>query len=209
MDGKHILIKPPAHSGSYYFNYKHSFSVVLLAIVDANYKFIYVDIGCNGRISDGGVFRNCDLYKELEENRLNIPQSTFIPGTNLGFPYVVIADDTFPLKQYILKPYSQTGLTRKITIFNYHLSCSHRVVENAFGILANRFRVFMTPIVLVPEKVEAIQWHAVHYTTFCDPVLKLARSILHQEVWRWKIQSLMNCDKETGITNHLQQVYFL
>ena len=113
MDGKHILIKPPAHSGSYYFNYKHSFSVVLLAIVDANYKFIYVDISCNGRISDGGVFQNCDLYKELEENRFNIPQSTFIPGMNLAFPYVIIADDAFPLKQYILKPYSQTGQTRK------------------------------------------------------------------------------------------------
>ena len=30
------------------------------------------------------------------------------------------------------------------------------MVENTFGILANRFRVFMTPINLVPEKVEKI-----------------------------------------------------
>ena len=36
-----------------FFNYKHSFSLVLLAVVDAAYKFIYVDVGCNGRISDG------------------------------------------------------------------------------------------------------------------------------------------------------------
>ena len=73
MDGKHFLIKPPANSGSYFFNYKHSFNLVLLAVVDAAYKFISVGVGCNSRISDEGVFRNSDLYHHLEENKLNIP----------------------------------------------------------------------------------------------------------------------------------------
>ena len=34
MDGKHVLIRPPPNSGSYYYNYKHSFGIVLLAVVD-------------------------------------------------------------------------------------------------------------------------------------------------------------------------------
>ena len=156
MDGKHVLIKPPPNSGSFYFNYKHNFSIVLLAVVDANYKFLYVDRGCNGRISDGGVFRNSALSEALESNSINISSSEPLPGESFSLPYTIVADDAFPLKENIIKPYSQTGFTTERRIFNYRLSRARRIVENAFGILANRFRVFMTPIGLEPEKVETI-----------------------------------------------------
>ena len=67
------MIHPPPNSGSDYFNYKHFFSIVLMAIVDTEYKFIYIDIGCNGRVSDGGVFKNCSIYEALQKkNKLNI-----------------------------------------------------------------------------------------------------------------------------------------
>ena len=111
---------------------------------------------CNGRISDGGVFKNCNIYPKLEDNCLNIPKPSPLPGTQTDCPYVIVADDAFPLKEYLLKPYSQVGLTKERRIFNYRLSRARRVVENAFGILANRFRIFMTPIGLAPEKVESI-----------------------------------------------------
>jgi hypothetical protein len=57
MDGKHVQIQAPAKSGSLYFSYKKTSSVVLLACADANYKFIFVDIGAYGSNSDGGIFR--------------------------------------------------------------------------------------------------------------------------------------------------------
>ena len=156
MDGKHVIIRPPPNTGSYYFNYKHSFSIVLLAVVDADYKFTYVDVGCNGRISDGGVLKNSSLHPALEENTLNLPSPEPLPGNSDPIPYMIVADDAFPLKQYILKPYSQHGLTNEKRIYNYRLSRARRIVENAFGILANRFRIFMQPIGLVPETVERI-----------------------------------------------------
>lgn len=135
LDGKHVLIRLPANSGSYYFNYKHQFSIVLLALVDANYKFLYVDIGCNGRISDGGVFKKSSLNKALESNTLHIPQAKSLLTGDKPMPFMIVVDDAFPLNKHIMKPYSQVGLTPESRIFNYRLSRARRIVENAFGIL--------------------------------------------------------------------------
>ena len=88
-----------------------NFSIVLLALLDADYKFLYVDIGCNGRISDGGVFKNSSLGIALEMKPLNLPSPEPLPGRLDPIPFFIVADDAFPLKENIMKPYSQAGLT--------------------------------------------------------------------------------------------------
>lgn len=110
-----------------------------MAVVDHKYCFSYIDVGCNGRVSDGGVFRNCSLYQALEDGMLT-------EG------HVLVGDNAFPLKEYLLKPFPGNHLTLKQKIFNYRLSRARRIVENAFGIMAARFRVFKNRFHTAPKR---------------------------------------------------------
>lgn len=143
IDGKHIQIIAPGNSGSMYFNYKKVFSIVLMALVDDDYCFRYVDVGACGMASDGSVFKNCSIYNKLENNLL--PEGG-----------VIVADAAFPLKTYIMKPYPGDNLTQEQKVYNYRLSRARRIVENAFGILVSRFRVFQKPIATNVETVDKI-----------------------------------------------------
>ena len=57
--------------------------MVLLGVCDANYRFVYVDVGTSGRWSDGGTFDNCSLNEAVKGNTLNIPADIPLPGINL------------------------------------------------------------------------------------------------------------------------------
>ena len=56
LDGKHIIMKKPKKSGSEYLEYKGYFSLVLLPLVSAEYKFLWVNVGASGSSSDAQVF---------------------------------------------------------------------------------------------------------------------------------------------------------
>jgi len=128
-----------------------------MALVDANYKFLFVDIGSYGRISDGGVFNNCSLSVALDkDNVLNIPADTTLPGSDIISPYVVVADDAFAMRRHLVKPFPMRNLQYDQRIFNYRLSRARRVVENAFGIMCSKFRLFSKAIPLTPEKVQTV-----------------------------------------------------
>lgn len=155
MDGKHIQIKAPAHSGSMYFNYLKTNSVVLLAICDANRNFLYVDIGAYGGQSDGGVLSQSSFGQRLDKNQLHFPQPTPLPGSNTAaFPYFIIADAAFPLEKNILKPYGGFNLSAMEAYYNNRLNSVRKVIENTFGILAQRWRIFFGPIQASPVNVD-------------------------------------------------------
>lgn len=63
-----------------------------MALVDHDYCFTYINVGANGSASDGGIFKNCSIFTELENG-------SFIPENG-----VIVADAAFPLKTYLMKP---------------------------------------------------------------------------------------------------------
>ena len=122
IDGKHIALRAPHKSGSVFYNYKHFFSIVLMALVDADYKFVYVDIGCNGRVSDGGVFGGCSLVEALNARLLNIPTREKLPGSDISMSYHIVGDDAFPLREDLMKPFPFRNMNQEQRICNHRLS---------------------------------------------------------------------------------------
>lgn len=147
IDGKHVTIQCPGNSGSDYFCYKKFFSIVLIAIVDPLYKFLVVDVGSYGRHSDSGIFENSAFYKESIQGRSLLPDKP-LPGSNDPVPHVLIGDEGFALKPYLMRPFPRAAAVQdqRKTNFNKRLCRARRVVENAFGILAQKWRVYLRPI---------------------------------------------------------------
>jgi len=146
IDGKHIALKAPPNTGTVYHNYKGFFSIILLALVDADYKFLWVDVGANGSTSDCAVYNQSQFKAELENGTLGLPPPTPLPGDDTPIPHFVIGDDAFPLREWMMKPFSIRYMPDDERIFNYRLSRARRVVKNSFGILANRFRCLLSTL---------------------------------------------------------------
>lgn len=156
LDGKHVACRCPPKTGSQYFNYKGFYSVVLLALVDADYKFLWADLGGCGSASDAQIYNDSELKQYAEDGRIGFPDPEPLPHDTQDVPYFFVGDDAFGLRTYMMKPYSHRGLTQEERIFNYRLSRARRVVENAFGILANRFQILLTTMLHHPETVKQI-----------------------------------------------------
>lgn len=126
IDGKHVRIKAPKNSGSTFFNYKDFHSVVMLALVDADNKFVAVDIGSYGREGDAGkciitmnvIFNFSDktnfilgIYlksrfgQKIQKKEFTIPPPQPLPGMNILVPYVILGDEAFALHEHLMKPY--------------------------------------------------------------------------------------------------------
>ncbi|XP_055499364.1 putative nuclease HARBI1 [Leucoraja erinacea] len=161
LDGKHVAICCPPRGGSNDFNYKKFHSIVLLAVVDHNYNFLYVDVGTPGSAGDGRIWKETWLGKKMEGGTAGMPDPEPLPGEDSPTPHMRwLLTKPLHYGPWIMKPYPQRNLTREQRIFNYRLSRARRVVENYFGILANRFRCLFKTMEQKPKNVETIVYAA-------------------------------------------------
>ncbi|XP_036340253.1 putative nuclease HARBI1 [Rhagoletis pomonella] len=139
IDGCHIEVHPAREDAIDYHNYKGWYSTVLLALVDARCRFIYINVGSPGRCNDSAIFESSHLKNEFLQCSLYKDMSKQISGVN--FPVVLLGDSAFKLDEHLMKPFpfniDQSLQQKKI---NFALSKCRRVVENAFGHLKARFR---------------------------------------------------------------------
>lgn len=158
IDGKHVTIKCPPNSGSTYYCYLNKFSIVLMAIVDPEYKFIGIDVGGYGKNSDGGIFEASSMGKRFANGTFNIPKDKCFPGKHEPLPSVLIGDEAFTLSHYLMRPfpYRQARHDIRKEKFNYQLCRARRVVENAFGLLVHKWRVFLRPLEVKVETAVSI-----------------------------------------------------
>ncbi|XP_077134122.1 ubiquitin carboxyl-terminal hydrolase isozyme L5 isoform X3 [Ranitomeya variabilis] len=210
VDGKHIWIAKPAGTGSEYYNYKKYFSIVLMAIADANCKFLAVDIGAYGRSNDSQVFKNSPMGRCLYGETYDFPPARPLPGTSEpAMEHVCVGDEAFQLSPHLLKPYSSWNLTHTKRVFNYRLTRARRVVECSFGILTAKWRVLLTAIKLKTTTIDEVVKACVvlHNFVLSKEPVSLDDEELETTLWDYRSSSVCSTGSVTRMRDQFADYF--
>jgi hypothetical protein len=97
-----------------------------------------------GRHSDSDIFKNSAFCREYIDGKTILPPKP-LPGTIIPVPHVLIGDEGFALQTYLMRRFPRAAFANdaRKKKFNKQLSRARRVVEIAFRILAQKWRVFL------------------------------------------------------------------
>ena len=163
IDGSHISIKcPPGgpEAMKQYHNFKNFYSVVLLALVEAKYLFIWTALG-----APGNTHYSRYLFHKIKKGNV-LPENFQFTG-NTKIPSMILGDGAFPLNPWICKPFGDAVLTGKICYFNYRFNHAHILSEGAFGKFKSQFRVFHRKCESSKESVKTTDLTAVVLHNIC------------------------------------------
>lgn len=119
----------------------YRYSIILLAVVDHRYCFRYINVRAPGRRHDAYVYGRSWLCQKIERGLLSFPVAIIIE--HYPVKPIILCDQAFPLTENLLKPFPSASPRSTEAIFNYNLSKTRGIVENAFGRLKARFRFTM------------------------------------------------------------------
>uniref|UniRef100_A0A8R1EJD5 DDE Tnp4 domain-containing protein n=2 Tax=Caenorhabditis japonica TaxID=281687 RepID=A0A8R1EJD5_CAEJA len=155
LDGKHFKTEHPAGSGSLNRNYKSFYSFNSLFVSDSSNRIFYVQLSALGVNSDSQMFRDGPLGRKLAETR-QMCKIRSLPNSNIDMGAFLLADNGFGLTKEIMQPYRSSSLSCENMLFNRELSAVRVTVENTFGLLASRFRVFQRALNLTPRNSRSL-----------------------------------------------------
>ncbi|XP_036340628.1 putative nuclease HARBI1 [Rhagoletis pomonella] len=130
-DGTHFKINRPSNDAVSYYDRKGTYSINMQAICDSNLRFLDVFIGYPGSCHDANVWRNSPIYKGITSGEVELASGA-----------VILADSAYPLSKYMIVPFRDNGhLSSDERKFNYILSSTRVLIEQAFGVLRSKFRI--------------------------------------------------------------------
>ncbi|XP_069603271.1 uncharacterized protein [Ranitomeya imitator] len=156
VDGNHVRVIQPPRSGPVFFHDKEYFSMILMAVADARYKFVAFEVDAHGTTGDSRVFRTPKVGVQILPDGVMLPAPQPLPGTTHPVPFVMVSRDAFPLETKLLRPYSGLRLNDQERIFNFRLSRARRVVDCTFSLMVNQWRILNTAIHLDIGTVESV-----------------------------------------------------
>ena len=113
---------------------------MLLGVIDADCKVIWASVGSEGSASDAGIFGECSLRTTLDDNSTGFLPAESPLKDDWDVPYFMLGDDAFPhanLADETLLHERQDARTKSVQLQAVRV---RRVMEDAFGILALRWR---------------------------------------------------------------------
>jgi hypothetical protein len=179
-----MQIIPPPESRSQYYSYKNFYSIILMALVNANYEFTYADTGKNERTSFGGVLKHTAVYQQLIQSLSNLPNNE---ETTENVNYIFIGYEPFPLHKHVLTPFPDRDLNHHRRLYNYRISRAINIVENTLGPTASSFRILHTSTSIGISKLFMLFSQYVHYIIICKEAVHciLLGHLLIKKIWRF------------------------
>ena len=114
IDGSHLPIKCPSDGQEaikQYYNFKNFYSVVLLGLPDANYRFIWASLGAPRNTHDSTYSQSTSFWDDITSVKILPGQVVEINGVEI--PPIILGDGAFPLQCWMMKPHRDAVLTQE------------------------------------------------------------------------------------------------
>ena len=99
-----------------------------------------------GQLGQLQIFKHTNLRHKIEDGSIGFPDSEALGIDVPKVNFFILEDDTFPLKLWLIRPYSSRTMDLKEMVFNYRIGWGRTVVENAFGMLTSCFKIFQSSL---------------------------------------------------------------